>query len=81
MAKIQRRPELAEEDHEKIDKINCELMEMKETEPLQPPSREANYLPYLSSRNFSIQTLAQLLSRYPSMIINSAEGGQTLGWI
>ena len=54
---------------------------MKEIEPLQPPSREPNYLPYLSSRNFSIQALAQLLSRYPSMIINSAEGGQTLGWI
>ena len=79
VAKIQRQPELKEEDHGKIDKINRELMEMKETEPLQPPSREANYLPYLSSRNFSIQALAQLLSRYPSMIINSAEGGQTLG--
>ena len=37
VAKIQRQPELKEEDHDKIDKINRELMEMKETEPLQPP--------------------------------------------
>ena len=79
LAKIQRKPKLTDEDHILIHTLNRELIEFREAEPLKPPKSEKQYLPDLFTRNFSIQSLAQVLSRYPSVILNSAEGGQTLG--
>ena len=79
LARIQRKSKLSEEDHSLIHDLNRELEEIREAEPFKPPKSEKQYLPDLFTRNFSIQSLAQVLSRYPSMILNSAEGGQTLG--